>query len=275
MINQTNAIINGTWKYLIILDACRYDYFSNSCNLPGDLKKARSPAFQGKGSPTSVWYNNIFQGKHEEVIHISAHPRVNSRTEVDGFGGWKHFFKVVDLWDTEWNDEMGTVLPEDVTKRAIEIIEESPEKKFIIHYMQPHTPYLSLGPPSTKKKRTPESRTTISRRIRNFMVSKARNVIGDKEAVDLMKFLRLPPLSPMDDALRKVGEEGVREAYRENLSRVLDCVGEFLKKTDGKCVITADHGELLGEGGRFGHELEERPELVEVPWFEVGKEEVA
>lgn len=269
MIDQIDAITNETWKNLIILDACRYDRFAGSCDLSGNLKKARSPAFQGKGSPTSVWYKNIFKGNYEEIIHISSHPRVNSKMEVEGFEGEKHFFKVVDLWDTEWNDEMGTVLPEDVTKRAIEIFEESPEKKFVVHYMQPHTPYLSLRPPVTKKKKTPKSRISPSRRLRNFVVSKARNVIGDKEAVDLMKLLGLPPLSPMDDALRKVGEEGVRKAYRKNLSRVLDCVEELVRRIDEKSIITSDHGELLGEGGRFGHELKERPELVEVPWFEV------
>lgn len=269
MLDQKEAVINNDWKNLVVLDACRYDYFLDLCDFSGDLKKAHSPAFQGEGAPTSVWYRNIFREKHEDIIHISSHPRVNSKMEVEGFEGGKHFFKVADLWEEEWNEEMGTVLPEDVTRRALEHVEEFPDKRFILHYMQPHTPYLSLGPPSTKKRRNPESRESFMRRLRNFAVSKARNIIGDKRAVDMMEFFKVPPLSPMDDALRKVGEEGVRKAYKDNLSRVLKSVENFLDKCNGKCVITSDHGELLGEGGRYGHELKECPELIEVPWLEI------
>lgn len=228
MIDQKKMINNGDWKYLGILDACRYDYFSNLCDLPGDLKKVFSPAFKGKIAPTSIWYNEIFTKEYEDIIHISAHPRVNSKMEVDGFEGEKHFFKVFDLWDSEWNSEWGTVLPEDVTKRSLKIIKRFPNKRFVIHYMQPHTPYLSLDPPSTKKKRTPESRKSIWRKARNFVVSNARKILGDKRAVDFMEVLGLPSLSPLDDALRRVGEKGVRKAYRENLSRVLTCVEELV-----------------------------------------------
>lgn len=269
MTNQKNIILKKEWKYLVVLDACRYDYFSRLCDIPGRLKKVNSPAFQGVGAPTSVWYRLTFESIHRDIIHISSHPRVNSKMEVEGFKGGEHFFRVVDLWDSEWNEEIGTVLPESVTKKAIEEFKKFPEKKFIIHYMQPHTPYISLGPPTTKKKKTPESRTSISRRLRNFTVAKARSLIGDNTAVKIMKVLGLPPLSPMDDALRKVGEDGVKKAYRKNLSRALRCVKKLINSTEGKVVITADHGELLGEGGRFGHELQARPELVEVPWFEV------
>lgn len=192
---------------------------------------------------------------------------------VEGFNGGEHFGKIYDLWDSEWNDEMGTVLPEDVCCRAKEIISDNPEKRFILHFMQPHTPYLSLGPPSTKKKREPESRESLSRKLRNKVVALARNLIGDMTAVKMMALLGLPPLSPMDDALRKVGEDGVKRAYGDNLKRALYGIKGLLRETDmaddGKVIITADHGELLGEDGRYGHEFEGRKELVEVPWFEL------
>lgn len=259
------------WDYLIVLDACRYDYFKENCDLSGKLNKVRSPAFKGEGAPTSVWYRNVFKNTYDDIVHISSHPRVNSKFEVEGFDAKEHFSRIVDLWDSGWNEEMGTVLPEDVTSTALEEIKKEPEKRFIVHYMQPHTPYLSLGPPTTKKKKEPDSRTSLTRKLRNKMVSTCRNVIGDKTAVDLMGFLNLPPLSPMDDALRKVGVEGVREAYIKNLLRVLKSVEDLVNSIDGDIVITSDHGELLGEGGRFGHELGPREELVDVPWFKVSK----
>lgn len=267
--NQKELVNGKNWKCLVVLDACRYDYFEDLCEIPGNLKRVQSPAFKGDAAPTSVWYKNVFEDRHDDKVHVSSHPRVNSKTEVEGFEGNKHFFEVLDLWDTAWNEEIGTVLPEDVTKGGKKASREFPDKRFVVHYMQPHTPYLSLGSPTTRKKKTPGSRESLPRKIRNWTVRKARNIIGDMRAVKMMDFLGLPPLSPMDDALRKVGKEGVKEAYRENLSRALDSVKELIGSMEGKCVITSDHGELLGESGRFGHDLEARTELVDVPWFEV------
>lgn len=272
--DQKQLLRRFDWDYLIVLDACRFDYFEENCDFEGDLLKVESPAFQREKediAPTSSWYINIFKDMYEDVHHISSHPRVNSRTPVEGFKGWKHFGKVYDLWDTEWNEKYGTVLPEDVTKKSIGFIEENPDKKFIIHYMQPHTPYLSLGPPATKKKREPESRTSFWRKLRNKVVSTARKYIGDKVAVDMMRLFRLPPLSPMDDALRRVGSDGVKKAYSDNLTRVLDSLGTLIPELSGRIVITADHGELLGEKGRFGHDFEAQEKLVEVPWFVIEK----
>ncbi|MBS3816352.1 MAG: hypothetical protein KGY76_02180 [Candidatus Thermoplasmatota archaeon] len=266
-VDQKELVNDSQWKYLVVLDACRYDYFKKYCEFDGQLKKVRSPAFNGTGAPTSVWYRNVFDKRYDDVIHISSHPRVNSMMEVEGFKGFEHFHKVIDVWDTGWNEEYGTVLPETVTKEGLKTVKKNPEKRFIFHYMQPHTPYLTLDPPSTKKKREPGSRTSFTRRVRNFAVKKARTFIGDKKAVDLMAMLGLPPLSPMDDALRKVGEEGVKEAYKENLLIALETVRTLIEELEGKMVITADHGELLGEKGRYGHEFEGFDELEMVPWF--------
>ncbi|MFW6195862.1 MAG: sulfatase-like hydrolase/transferase [Thermoplasmatota archaeon] len=272
--DQKQLVKRLDWDYLIVLDACRFDYFKENCDFEGDLCRVKSPAFERAKeniAPTSVWYINIFEDMYEDVHHVSSHPRVNSRTPVEGFKGWEHFGKVYDLWDTEWDEEYGTVKPEDVTEKSRKYISENPDKKFIIHYMQPHTPYLSLDPPETKKKREPESRTSFWRKLRNKMVATARKVIGDEVAVKLMRLLRLPPLSPMDDALRKVGGDGVKKAYRDNLRIVLDSLNTLLPELSGRIVITADHGELLGEKGRYGHDFEAQEKLVEVPWFVIEK----
>ena len=269
-IRDHRELIHKTkWDNLIVLDACRYDYFEEECELSGKLSKAASPAFRGRGAPTSVWYRNVFTERYPDTIHISSHPRVNSKMEVEGFEGFKHFEKVIDLWDSRWDAEFGTVMPEDVTNAALETANSQPEKRLIIHYMQPHTPYLSLGPPRTKKKKEPESRTSFTRRLRNGAVTKARKIMGDMMAVRLMKMFRLPPLSPMDDALRRVGGDGVKEAYRENLRIALNSVEKMIPELNGKTVITADHGELLGEGGRFGHDFDGGEVLETVPWFVV------
>ncbi len=271
MNNQKDLINAGGWKYLIVLDACRFDYFKDFCRIPGKLIQAESPACIYKGTVTSNWYRYIFTGRYDDIIHVSGHPRVNSRTPVEGFDAKKHFSKIIDVWDTGWDEVIGTVLPESITAQAVSTIKKWPDKRFIIHYVQPHTPYICLGKPEAKKKKTPESRESFFIKFREFIVSRARCFLGDMQAVNMMKFLRVPALSPMDDALRKVGPDGVCKAYTDNLCRVLKSVEDLLKPADGKAVITADHGELLGEYRRFGHNLSlcSRKELIQVPWFEV------
>lgn len=76
---------------------------------------------------------------------ISANPYINSKTEVKGFNARKHFYKIIDVWDSGWNDELGTVPPENVNRIALNIIKQFAhvQKRFIIHYLQPHFPYIS------------------------------------------------------------------------------------------------------------------------------------
>ena len=271
MNRQEDLIKAGGWKYLIVLDACRYDYFKRNCRIPGRLQQAISPACHYKGTVTSNWYRYIFIGEYPDIIHVSGHPRVNSRVPVEGFDAKKHFSKIIDVWDTDWDDSIGTVFPESLTARAIDTIKEYPDKRFIIHYVQPHTPYICLGVPDAKKKKTPASRQSFGFKLKEFTVSRVRCFLGDIEAVNIMRFFRLPALSPMDDALRKVGPQGVKNAYRDNLCRVLKSVEDLIKEANGKVVITSDHAEFLGEYRRFGHNSSmcRHKELIEVPWFEV------
>lgn len=64
----------------------------------------------------------------------------------------------------------------------------------------------------------------------------------------------------------------VREAYKSNLRYVLRKVDNFVENLEGKTVITADHGDLLGENGLYGHYLHESEirQLRVVPWDILG-----
>jgi len=96
-----------------------------------------------------------------------------------------------------------------------------------------------------------------------------------KNAWELREILKLPPASPMDAVRRKYGVKGLREAYEENLITVLEYVAELSREIlhadpSSKIVITADHGELLGEDRKYAHPYGSRdPILVEVPWFKI------
>lgn len=63
------------------------------------------------------------------------------------------------------------------------------------------------------------------------------------------------------------------DAYRRNLYFAVRAVRDLLRVLRGVCVITADHGEMLGENGRYGHHAVHGtlfdPGLSEVPWWEI------
>jgi hypothetical protein len=74
------------------------------------------------------------------------------------------------------------------------------------------------------------------------------------------------------DALRRgeVSHETFWQAYRSNLDVVLDDVALLLDNHDGeKVVLTADHGDALGEWGIYDHPAGcLHPVVKNVPWVE-------
>ena len=87
-----------------------------------------------------------FDGYYDDIIYVSANPRISHirfETEFGSFRGADHFFKVVYVGDHGWDKELGTVLPpEIVTKTALRVKEKYPDKRKIIHYLQPHVLWI-------------------------------------------------------------------------------------------------------------------------------------
>lgn len=259
------------WDFLIILDACRYDYFERIYKdyLPsGSLKKVRSPA-----SNTLEWCKKVFRERYEDVVYISTNPFINSVREIRGFDAKEHFHKIVDVWNWGWDEKLGTVHPETVNLAARRAIDAIPGKRFIIHYLQPHGPYLSLGflgsLVASRRFAYGEGGSKFAK-ARFFFGKMGERILGQKVLWKLRELIGLPPIDPLDAALRKVGERGLRKAYEENLRIVLDQVVQLLREIYGRVVITSDHGELLGENGLYGHPAGSRvTALIEIPWLEI------
>ncbi|MUV59519.1 hypothetical protein GJ634_01545 [Halobacterium sp. CBA1126] len=77
----------------------------------------------------------------------------------------------------------------------------------------------------------------------------------------------------------RIERESVEQAYLANLSYVLDYVESLIKELPNRTVVSADHGEMLGERAWpvpircYGHILGIRtPELTNVPWAVVDGE---
>jgi hypothetical protein len=233
MLSQKELIFKDDWKTLIILDACRYDSFEQINLIKGELKRVYSA-----GSSTVEWFHNTFKDLYYNTIYISANPYINSQKN-------NKFFKIIDVWNFGWDEMKQTVLPQEVTKIAIQIESIYPEKRKIIHYIQPHFPPLG------------EEKIWESWQMaRNQQLGKTM-----EKKVPLLV-----------EVIKEYGREKVYKAYLDNLEIVLREVEELIKRIGGKTIITSDHGEAFGENRVFSHPPKsDLEELRVVPYFYVEK----
>ncbi len=246
--NDGEYVMDADWDNLLILDGCRYDLFTQihaKRSLEGELARFRS-----RGSSSSEFMIENFGGRtYNDTVYVTANP--HEKRVLDG-----SFYHTDRAWIDAWSEEDGIVLPEDLSKRARSVHEEYPNKRLIVHFMQPHVPFIG------------ETQLDVDSRVTSGLRDMLR-----KEPVDT---------APNADfgfaweALRQgTVEEGVFwEAYRDNLIRVLDVAIPLSKELPGKTVITADHGNAIGEWATpfpipvYFHPTNIRlPSLNTVPWF--------
>lgn len=245
-------VMKEEWDYLIVLDAARYDLFKEYNRIKGKLEKRHSP-----GSCTEEWVLHNFTKKYNDVLYITANP-MTSIPKLNKITGMNPFYKVDEVWDYGWDDNMKGVYPEEVTKASISDIMEYPNKRLLIHYLQPHFPFVE----------NPE--TWIGRGLsKEYLESKGIEFDKRKLAGIVHHYIGTI-LTPNQ----------VREGYTRNLIRVLKNVEELIEyfPKSSKIIITSDHGEMLGypeDGGgqAWGHGLNIGVESLRlIPWFVVKNE---
>jgi len=273
MKNQKELIHNTDWDTLVILDACRYDYFKEIYNtyLEGRLKKVESP-----GTKTLFWLDKVFTETYlQDVIYISANPYINSETQVEGFYGSEHFGKIVDVWSSGFDEELNTIPPKRTGKAARKAKMHDPEKRLIVHFMQPHDPYIALDYSSQGFNSVMElvgggvdTERTFKNKFFDSIGSIGSKILGGNTMHKIGRFLNLNSPTRLEKIAEEFGEDTLKKAYRNNLQIVMEEVKTLAKRLPGRIIVTADHGELLGENGLYGH-LFHNPSLKEVPWLEV------
>lgn len=228
---ETTGFEERDWENLIILDACRFDVFER--NNPFDVKP--EPVYSN-ASHTHEFLKKNFAGEYLDTVYVSASPQVAQ------FGG--KFAHVEHVWKSGWSEEHDTVLPETVTDKALETAERFPDKRLVIHYMQPHFPFID----------------------HDFEEGTFRGSDRGRKLPSIWERLYAG----------QVEEETVRRAYEDNLKRVLPEVERLVKSLKGKTVVTSDHGNLFGKKVCFlpfkayGHPNGVKdPELNQVPWLEL------
>lgn len=278
-------VTQENWDYLMILDACRYDYFEQVYRdyFQGELTKRISA-----GTSTNEWRNNSFPGNYDDIVYISANPMFSSTLDVYGYTAGEHFHKVYELWKNGWDKDHGTVLPQTVTQASINIIGNNPNKRFIIHYLQPHEPYLMPEVNSRGHNQGDMNNRALLdypkdyrfAGIKEWLLKKLLKHLKNNRIITncpewfLRQMLGMPPRYAMDAVRRKYGKTMLRKAYRKNLRYVLEQTAILLKYLSGRIIITSDHGELLGEKRCYAHQPNSaNPILTEIPWLVIQKSE--
>lgn len=244
-------IFERDWDLLIVLDACRVDAL-----------KAVEPEYDFIGEVSSIW--SVGSSSHEwlcktfietyadqiaETVYLSSNPHT-----LPTFGGGKRppqKYVAPIMW-AEWDvvdenqfkllrqiqqdhdlDEFFDTLPPDiVTDHAIDVGRTVDADYMIAHYFQPHRPHIAAA----------------------YREARPVNAIENHpwEAIQ------------NGDATK----HEVWENYLDNLRLALNSIERLLENIDAETVvITADHGDLFGEFGQYGHpEGFIHPSLKKVPW---------
>ena len=239
--NNGIYIVNEDWDNLIILDACRYDMFKELNTIEGLLEYRIS-----RGTNTEEFlFENFSEEKYNDIVYVTANPFVSMHLK-------NKFYKLIPVWDKGWDEEKKTVLPSTMVKYTLDAFEKYPHKRFIVHFMQPHYPFINF--------------TTFP----EFDLKEHVSAINKSKNKDVWDVIR-----------ERKKEKKAIGAYKDNIRLVLPYVQKLVDTLPGKTVITADHGEALGERLHYlfpmkfyGHPIPGlRMEcLVKVPWLIIDKQ---
>lgn len=237
---KPTLITDMPWDNLIVLDACRFDAFIKFNNIPGTLTKIVSA-----GTHTTEWLQANFADKDmKNTVYISANPYV-SYYYLPKILREIPFYKIIEVWKDGWSDELQTVHPLMVNKATLKSIQSHPDKKHLIHYIQPHQPFIG-----------------------NFRVQTERGVIQFKNEKQFFIDKR-DAFQMLQDGLLDVNT--IWRGYLSNLELALEYVNHLIPHLPGNVVVTSDHGNVFGRFRAFyGHPKNTPlPELLWVPWLEV------
>jgi hypothetical protein len=242
-------VLDADWDVLVVLDGCRADLFEGVVGVDSDrngpydsYRRVRSRASQ-----TGEWLRTTFPATYGDVVYVAGNPMVSMvKSDV--------FHHLTESWRDGVDPELNTIAAPQITDDALAVREQHPQKRLVVHYIQPHYPFVGF----------PELHFSSFEMFHEVGVELA----GDDRA------------SSVWDALGKglVEREEVWRGYRANLQYVLDAVERLAEGFSGeRVVVTADHGNLLGERlwpvplREYGHPPGLRtPGLIEVPWAVLG-----
>jgi len=237
MKTQKDLIENNQWDVMIVLDACRYDEFVEcikKSDIIGNYMKVDSQALH-----TAMWYEKNWKMEND-VNLISGHGIL----WLEEFSIFKRFKNPYGFFN---NERKKWIYPGFNFSKLLEYQIKYPGMKTLVHIIPPHLPFLGkMGHEFMKELDVINPHTTEGH--------------GNMNAYNrITQYGRIH------------GWDRPRKCYMENILFAIIWIEKFIDRMKGQVIITADHGELLGEGGIYGHDNSHGDILRSVPWFEVKK----
>lgn len=270
--NYGTPVYDREWDLLVVLDACRADLLSEVAD---DYEFLSTESTYAPASTSAEWMEKCFlpsryRGAVRTTGYVSGNPFTDEvffrhlcpqceseRSRAPGASCDKcgselrpertanHEFGLLDeVWQTGWDDELGTIPPRKITDHAIAACRSNDHDRVIAHYMQPHHPFIE---------------SDIDTRLHPSGFGE----MGRESVWDLLR-------------TGDVEKEQVWRDYRDNLRYVLNDVRRLLRNVDAdRVVITADHANAVGEFGLYGHYRNVPiPAMKRVPWCVTNAENV-
>jgi hypothetical protein len=236
-VDHGTNVYDREWDVLVVLDACRADLLRSVADDVAFLDAVTT--IRSVGSSSSEWLENTFGGRDE----TARTAMVTGNTWTDRYLDADAFAALDEVWKYAWDDDLGTVPAAAVTDRAIAIARDRAPHRLVVHYMQPHHPFV----PDPIDGDDGMARTGSHSSESNPWVLLRRGAVTT---------------------------ERVWTAYEANLRHVLSEVAILIENVSGRVAITADHGNLFGEWGLHGHPMHVPvPALLAVPWVETTGED--
>lgn len=213
-------VYNRDWDVLVILDACRVDLLDEVADEYDFLENRDT--FHSLSSYSLGWMNRTFTPEYAEEMARTAHVSGNPFTQ-DALDA-SDFLELDEVWQYGWDDSVSSIPPRPVTDRAITAARTHQPDRLIVHYMQPHIPFIT-HPELCFQTTNPDEWGEV-----------ASETVWDRVRAG------------------DVSYDQMWEAYLDNLRVALDDVELLLDNIDAETVaITADHGNAVGEYGLYGH----------------------
>lgn len=253
-------VMDEDWDNLILLDACRFDVFKQRNIIEGNLNYVIS---QGSASWEFMEKNYVKTGPHHDTVYVSANPHIERLKKEN-----KNLFYDIIHLDEEWDSEVGTIYPESVVEATIEAHRKYPNKRIISHFMQPHTPYIG------KKAKKIREDVDIQEFYHTYdgTGKNSNNWDRKKSGVKTKIAVKRTDFDMSGDDMW--------DCYIETLDITLGEVSRLIEKIDGKSVVSADHGEMIGETVfPFTKKIYAHPsnvyisQLRKVPWLVIDADE--
>jgi hypothetical protein len=183
----------------------------------------------GQGNPTNILDKKEQYNNDRRLLYKNL--RLMPTVDIDDFNKTEYVFRYK-RWGGDGPDNITQKTPPRyVTDRAITTAREGDHERLVLHYLQPHSPWVA-------------------------------------NALDQDRELK-PYEDDWWGYLAETGDKKtVWESYLADLRYVLDDIELLLENIDAETVaISADHGEAFGEYGILGHKIGSlHPKIRKVPW---------